>query len=296
MPLPLIIGIGAAIAGAAGVGAGVHGAVKTKDANDRITLAKSRHEKNIERFEKQHKDTSIHIDELRKKELEILQSFNQFSDLFERIKNRPVFKSYQKGDVNIPQYSKDEIRRGAFDAGIFLVTFNSSMVGSMAGSVGSGGIPLALGLGAATLGVGLLVGGVISSFTGSKLSDKADEAWAQMKEAEKRIDKICDYLIELSQVANDYRECISKVDREYQSHLNKLYDIIVVKQKNDWNYFTNDEKMITENTALLVNLLYNMGTVKLVLVSENEELNKINKYEINESMKNAETFLKDRLA
>ena len=111
-----------------------------------------------------------------------------------------------------------------------------------------------------------------------------------------RIDKICEYLIELSRVANDYRECISKVDRKYQSHLNKLYDIIVVKQKNDWNYFTNDEKMITENTVLLVNLLYNMGKVKLVLVSENEELNQINKYEINESMKNAETFLKDRLA
>ena len=42
----------------------------------------------------------------------------------------------------------------------------------------------AAALGAATLGVGLLVGGIIFSFTGGKLSDKADEAWAQMKKAE----------------------------------------------------------------------------------------------------------------
>lgn len=34
MPLPLLLGIGAAIAGVAGVGSGVHGAVKMKEAND----------------------------------------------------------------------------------------------------------------------------------------------------------------------------------------------------------------------------------------------------------------------
>ena len=341
MPLPLIIGIGAAIAGAAGVGAGVHGAVKMKDANDTMTLAKLNHEMNIERFEKHNKETNTYMDELGKKELEVLKSFDQFSDLFEQIKNRPVFKSYEKDDVKIPEYNKEELKEVSIGAGILLGGLSGAAVGTAGGfaaagattaavmafgtastgalinslagaaatnatlaalgggAIAAGGGGIALGttvLGAATLGVGLLVGGAIFSFTGSKLSDKADEAWAQMKEAEKTIDGICEYLIELSQVANDYRECISKVDRVYQDHLNKLYDIVVVKQKNDWNYFTNDEKMITENTVLLVNLLYNMGKVKLVLVSENEELNKINKYEINESMKNAETFLKDRLA
>ena len=36
MPLPLILGIGAAIAGAAGIGAGIHGAVKMKELLDSI--------------------------------------------------------------------------------------------------------------------------------------------------------------------------------------------------------------------------------------------------------------------
>lgn len=341
MPLPLIIGIGAAIAGAAGVGAGVHGAVKMKDANDTMKSAQLSHEKNIERFEKQNKETSTHMDELGKKELEVLKSFDQFSDLFEQIKNRPVFKSYEKGNVKIPEYNKEELKEVSIGAGILLGGLGGAAVGTAGGfaaagattaavmalgtastgtaiaslsgaaatnatlaalgggAIAAGGGGIALGttvLGAATLGVGLLVGGAIFSFTGSKLSDKADEAWSQMKKAEKTIDGICEYLIELSQVANDYRESISKVDRVYQAHLNRLYEIVLVDQKKDWNNFTNQEKMITENTVLLVNLLYNMGKVKLVLVSENEELNKINKYEINQSMKNAETFLKDRLA
>lgn len=339
MPLPLIIGIGAAIAGATGVGAGVHGAVKMKDANDTMKSAKLNHEKNIERFEKQNKDTSTQMDELGKKELEVLKSFDQFSDLFEQIKNKPVFKSYEKDDVKIPEYNKEELKEVSIGAGILLGGLGGAAVGTAGGfaaagattaavmalgtastgtaiaslsgaaatnatlaalgggAIAAGGGGIALGttiLGAATLGAGLLVGGVIFSFTGSKLSDKADEAWAQMKKAEKTIDGICEYLTDLSRIANEYRESISKVDRAYQAHLNRLYEIVLVNQKKDWNEFTNEEKMITENTVLLVNLLYNMGKVKLVLVSENEELNEINKDEVNKTIENAESFLKDR--
>ena len=40
MPLPLFLGIGAAIAGAAGIGAGIRGGVKMKDAKDTMECAK----------------------------------------------------------------------------------------------------------------------------------------------------------------------------------------------------------------------------------------------------------------
>lgn len=340
MPLPLIIGVGAAIAGAAGVGAGVHGAVKMKDANDTMKSAKLKHEKNIERFEEQNKNTSTNMDELGKKELEILKSFDQFSELFEQIKNKPVFKSYEKDEVKIPDYNKEELKEVSVGAGILLGGISGAAVGTAGGfaaagattaavmalgtastgtaiaslsgaaatnatlaalgggAIAAGGGGIALGttvLGAATLGVGLLVGGAIFSFTGSKLSDKADEAWAQMKKAEKAIDEICEYLKDLGQIANEYRQIISEVDAVYRTHLNRLYEIVSVNQKTDWGYFTDQEKLITENTVLLVNLLYNMGKVKLVLVSDKEEeLNKINRDEVNKSMQNAESFLKDR--
>ena len=66
MPLPLILGIGAAVAGVAGVGTGIHGAVKMKEANDTITAAQDRHERNLKKFEKQNKSTTASMDSLGK--------------------------------------------------------------------------------------------------------------------------------------------------------------------------------------------------------------------------------------
>ena len=59
---------------------------------------------------------------------------------------------------------------------------NATLAALGGGAVAAGGGGMALGsavLGGATLGVGLLVGGVIFNITGSKLSDKADEAWSE---------------------------------------------------------------------------------------------------------------------
>ena len=61
------------------------------------------------------------------------------------------------------------------------------------GALTAGGGGMALGstiLGVSTLGIGLLVGGMIFNVTGSKLSDQADEAYRQMKKAEDKINKI----------------------------------------------------------------------------------------------------------
>ena len=46
MPLPLIIGIGAAIAGVAGVGAGIRGGIKMKEASNTVKSAQRRNEEN----------------------------------------------------------------------------------------------------------------------------------------------------------------------------------------------------------------------------------------------------------
>lgn len=41
MPLPLILGIAAAVAGTTGVGLGIHGGVKMKQANDKLKEAQN---------------------------------------------------------------------------------------------------------------------------------------------------------------------------------------------------------------------------------------------------------------
>lgn len=166
------------------------------------------------------------------------------------------------------------------------------------GTLAAGGGGMAAGaaaLGAATLGVGLLVGGIIFNFTGGKLSDKADEAWAQMKKAEDKINTICKYLVELRSTSNKYYETLSRVNGIYHKHLNSLQSMVTMLGRTDWNTFTPEEKKLTENTVLLVGLLYNMCKVELVLKSEDEnDINTINKTAVEKSIHYANAVLVDK--
>lgn len=77
---------------------------------------------------------------------------------------------------------------------------NATLAALGGGAISAGGGGMALGtavLGGATLGVGLLVGGIIFNFTGSKMSDKADDAYRQAKKAQEDAERIINYLNEL---------------------------------------------------------------------------------------------------
>ena len=127
------------------------------------------------------------------------------------------------------------------------------------------------------------------------MSDKADEAWVQMKKAEGKINTICNYLVDLRSTSNKYYEIISKVNDIYQRHLNGLKSIVTMLGHTDWNTFTPEEKNLTENTVLLVGLLYNMCKVELVLKSKNEnDINTINKAAVESSINNANAVLVDK--
>ena len=110
MPLPLFLGIGAAIAGAIGVGTSINGAVKMKNANNLMKSAKNQHEQDIKKFETKNKETTEVMDELGKLELEILHSFSDFSDIFEQIKNRPIFENYTRKGTTLPRYDGEKIK------------------------------------------------------------------------------------------------------------------------------------------------------------------------------------------
>ena len=81
MPLPLILGAAAAVAGAAGVGSAIHGGVKMKKANDTMKQTQEAHTANVRRFEIRNERCTAAMDRLGKLELEILQSFQKFSDI-----------------------------------------------------------------------------------------------------------------------------------------------------------------------------------------------------------------------
>lgn len=337
MPLPLILGVGAAIAGAAGIGSGIRGGVKMKEAKDTMRLADSHHKKNIARFEKQSKRTSEQMDKVGQEELKILNSFEVFTQVFEKIHNRPQFKMMDKNGIVLPEYNAEELKKVSVGAGLLLGGIGGAAVGTAGGfaaagattaavmalgtastgtaiaslsgaaatnaalaalgggAIAAGGGGMALGsaiLGGATLGVGILVGGIIFNITGSSLSNKADEAWDQMKKAEGEINKICSYLDQLFNSSEKFYATLIKVNNIYCEYFERLRTIVELDEKIDWNMFSSEEKMITQNTALLVSVLFNMCKVKLVLVAKNKtDNNKVNLVEIDKSIVEANKVL-----
>lgn len=339
MPLPFILGAAAAVAAIGGVGSGVHGATKMKEANDTMKLADSRHKKNIERFENISNTTNKVMDELGALELEILHSFDEFSNTIEKIQNRPQFKEYTKDGVRLPQYDKEDLKKVSVGAGVLLgglggaaagtaggfaaagattaavmalgtastgtaiaslsgvAATNATLAALGGGAIAAGGGGIALGttiLGATTLGVGLLVGGMIFNATGSKLSNKADEAWKQMEKAEETIDKTCVYLNDLKSTAIKYTDAITKVRDKYREVFGYISYTINNLHKTDWNSFSEEEKITTQNTVLLVGLLYKMCQVSLVnkAASENE-MNSVNHCGVDEFVMHANSVMAD---
>jgi hypothetical protein len=169
---------------------------------------------------------------------------------------------------------------------------NATLAALGGGSLAAGGGGMALGstiLGASTLGVGLLVGGIIFSLSSSSISDKADKAHQQMLENEKKINTICMFLDELRTAATSYLNTFRVVVLIFDSYLSKMRHIIEVKYSNNpnWNRFSYEERKTIENTILLVGVIYNMCKVKLVLSAGSKDINRVNSEEINKATKMA---------
>lgn len=336
MPLPLILGAAAAVAALGGVGSGIHGAVKMKEANDTMKSADSIHKKNIKRFEDTSEAANKAMDKLGTLELEILHSFDEFSDTIEKIQNRPQFKEYKKDGVTLPTYDKETLKSVSVGAGVLLGGLGGAAVGTAGGfaaagattsavmafgtastgtaiaslsgaaatnatlaalgggAIGTGG-GMVLGstiLGATTLGVGLLVGGVIFNITGSKLSDKADEAWAQMRKAEKTINTACAYLNDLKSAAAKYTVSLETTRKKYKEIFEPVSYAVNSLGKTKWTDFSEEEKTATQTAVCLVGLLYKMCQVSLVnKASEEKDMNTVNHSAIDESIKEAELVL-----
>ncbi len=339
MPLPFIIGGLAVVAGATGLGEGISGGMKMGKARNTAKLAQAKYDSAINRFKTNSEITTVVMDKLGKIELETLTSFEKFSDLIEKIQNRPRFKEIDISDVILPEYRAEELKQVSLGAGVLLGGLGGAAVGTAGGfaaagattsavmalgtastgtaiaslsgaaatnatlaalgggALAAGGGGMALGtavLGGATLGVGLMFGGIIFKMTGKKLSTQADEAMQQAMEIEEKVEQICSYLNELQSVAREYINTLKTVKAEYESRLKILECLVGFMGKCDWEEFTEKEKAVGCDLVLLVGLLFKMCQLELVNKVDDTK-NEVNSEEASKIISAAENVLENEL-
>lgn len=338
MPIPFIVAGIAIISGGVGITSGALGAKKLYKANDKMKHAKERYDENISRFKRTNSATTESMDALGKKELEILSEFDEFSDLIEKIQNRPDFKEINNTGIELPKFNAKDLKDAGVGAGVLLgglggaaagtaggfaaagattaavmaigtastgtaistlsgvAATNATLAALGGGSIAAGGGGMALGatiLSGATLGAGLLVGGIIFNLVGAKVSDKAEEAYNQMLKAENEINRCCIYMNSLSKIALRFNTVLANVNDIFKKNLLKLEIIVNDDNKTDWNTFTDGEKLVTQNTILLVQLLYSMCKTTIVQKdSDNNGYNEIQYSSVYDEIKKASSLAK----
>ena len=110
MPLPIVFVAAAVVAGAAGLGAGAAGGMDIKKAHDKEEAAKRLHEENCNRFVEEGTQTDEAMDDLGNLELEVLESFGEFSDVVAKIQNAPEFASIDPSSVDLPRFNSDGLK------------------------------------------------------------------------------------------------------------------------------------------------------------------------------------------
>ena len=156
MPLPIVLGVAAGIFAVGGIGSGIHGAIKMKEANDTMDVAKWKQDKAIRTFKLANESATEMMDSLGTTELKILREFSEFQDVLEKIQGRPVFDNVKVSGVKIPEYNAKEIQSVSIGAGVLLGGLGGAALGTAGGFAAAGATTAAvMALGTASTGTAI---------------------------------------------------------------------------------------------------------------------------------------------
>ena len=138
------------------------------------------------------------------------------------------------------------------------------------GSIASCGGGIALGtlvLNVTSLGVGALVEGIAMAYAGSVAKKHANRAKDEMHKNEQIINDAISMQFEICKSATEMKHVAVNL-------CNKVYKPLVlrmkalVEKKSDWNLFTDEEKLLVENTVLVVQILHFLNNTPLYKVTK----------------------------
>lgn len=160
------------------------------------------------------------------------------------------------------------------------------------GTLAAGGGGVALGgtlLSFATLGLGVLVGGIIFNCTADDYVEQAEEVYAEMLRNESIIFEVCDFLDELQQQGQRYTKVLQRVNAKYREKLAEADELVRRSGVIDYSLLPHGEQMLVKDLSLLVGWLYSLCKVRFVLqTDEADGVNEVNRREIDEAVEQVE--------
>lgn len=321
MAIPFLLGLAAKGAIVAGVASGAAGAKKMKDSKDIISTSEWRYENAKEKYEVVQDKTMKELDKLGKLKLNIWEDFNRFIVAFEKIKNKPEFIRVEEGEYNLNSIELKEIKgvsitavevlkSGALSAGagaaIGMATYSGVMAFGAAstgtaiaglsgaaatnatlawlggGSLAAGGGGMAAGsmlLGTVVAASAALIGGF---FLGAKGKESKEKAYEIRREVDKILDKFIEakiYLKDLEKLSESMRGELERLRLKYLDEVRVLE--YIVDSSNDYNKFSEKDKIVLDNNIKLVMILKSLTDIELTKKSLDEKsMDELNSIEV----------------
>lgn len=153
------------------------------------------------------------------------------------------------------------------------------------GAIKAGGGGMALGtlvLNAASLGVAVLVEGIAIAWAGSMSKKQADKAYEQMQKNKRIIQDAINMQLDIDYSTNKIKKVsIDICNNVYKPYVMKFKELVA--NKNDWNLYTDDEKLLVENNIRIVQVLHFLNNIPLYNVTKTNEVGEVEEVESNSS-------------
>lgn len=218
----------------------------------------------ITKFEQDRELTLFDLDSLYGLESEIIDSFDEFIELINQIQDKPELSSLTKENIVLPEF--EDIGNGDYD---FKKKSNLMKVILYASHP--------------------ILAGMLLAYDFMETNKQFNKVREEYNDTLESLEKSCKFMDEIRNIVVRYQLQLSKVAICYFKQLLLLQKMMINKNKVDWNSFTIEEKLIVENTVLLVSLLHSMCKIQLV----NEENDKINYDDISKLSNKSEKILED---
>ena len=242
-----------------------------KDNYRNISEAKKIHQRAVKeynsakkKYEREITNVQRRMDRVETLRMDIGFAFNDFSALFEQIKNKPQFGELRQEVGYINNLELEDMHANYYYKQ-YLTQF------------------------AASYFLGPLSGILLSDWSEDLIDDAQDFAEEVGEEIDK-INKGIEFLTALSDVTSRYENSLLNVKTQYNIHLSQLRNIVEIQRKTDYLTYTPSEKKLLENTVLLTGLLNEMCKVQLCQRNANS-VRDVNNQEVDNAIQKADTVL-----